>query len=88
MHLFDVKLCRRGVKCLWLKAAAKELMNERYFVLRKARRSGFEVDWSMYRRLRNQESNRIVIEKRRYQRREISDNLDNPKCFWKIITSY
>ena len=75
----------RGVKCPWLQAATKKLMNERDFVLRKARRSGSEVDWSMYRRLRNQVSNRIKIEKRRYQRNEISDNMDNPKSFWKIM---
>ena len=75
----------RGVKCPWLQAATKKLMNERDFVLRKARRSGSEVDWSMYRRLRNQVSTRIKIEKRRYQRNEISDNMDNPKSFWKII---
>ena len=75
----------RGMKCPWLQAATKKLMNERDFVLRKARRSGSEVDWSMYRRLRNQVSNRIKIEKRRYQRNEISDNMDNPKSFWKIM---
>ena len=75
----------RGVKCPWLTVATKKLMNERDSVLRKARRSGSEVDWSMYRRLRNQVSNRIKIEKRRYQRNEISDNLDNPKSFWKTM---
>ena len=73
----------RGVKCPWLTVATKKLMNERDSVLRKARGSGSEVDWSMYRRLRNQVSNRIKIEKRRYQRNEISDNLDNPKSFRK-----
>ena len=75
----------RGVKCPWLQAATKKLMNERDFVLRKARRSRFEGDWNMYRRLRNQVSNRIKIEKHRYQRNEISDNMDNPKSFWKIM---
>ena len=75
----------RGMKCPWLQAATKKLMNERDFVLRKARRSGSEVDWSMYRRLRNQVSDRIKIEKRRYQRNEISDNMDKPKSFWKIM---
>ena len=60
-------------------------MNERDSVLRKARRSGSEVDWSRYERLRNQVSNRIKIEKRRYQRNEISDNMADPKSFWKIM---
>lgn len=75
----------RGVKCPWLQAATKKLMNECDFVLRKARRSGTEVDWSKYRRLRNQVSNRIKIEKHRYQRNKISDNMDNPKSLWKMM---
>ena len=34
----------RGVKCPWLQAATKKLMNERDSVLRKARRFGSELD--------------------------------------------
>ena len=75
----------RGAKCPWLQVATKKLMNERDSVLRKARRTGSEVDWSRYRRLQNQVSNRIKFEKRRYQGSEISDNMDNPKSFWKIM---
>ena len=41
----------RGVKCPWLTVATKKLMNEHDSVLRKARRSGSEVDWSMYRQV-------------------------------------
>ena len=62
-------------------------MNERDSFLRKARKTGSEVDWSTYRRLRNQVSNRIKIEKRRYQRNEIQDNLANPKSFWRAMKS-
>ena len=38
-----------------------------------------------YRRLRNQVSNKIRNEKRRYHRNEIQENLDSPKTFWKAI---
>ena len=62
-------------------------MNERDSFLRKARKTGSEVDWSTYRRLRNQVSNWIKIEKRCYQRNEIQDNLANPKSFWRAIKS-
>ena len=41
-------------------------------------------EWSTYRRLR---SNRIKIERRRYQRNEIQDNLANPKSFWRAMKS-
>ena len=77
----------RGIICPWLTSATKKLMNERDSFLRKARKTGSEVDWSTYRRLRNQVSNRIKIEKRRYQRNEIQNNLANPKSFWRAMKS-
>ena len=43
------------------------------------------MDWNAYRRLRNQVSNNIRNEKRRYRRNEIQENLDSPKAFWKAI---
>ena len=49
----------------------------------KARRSGAEVDWNAYRRLRNQVSDKIKNEKRHYHRNEIQENLNSPKAFWK-----
>ena len=48
MHQIASQHILRGVKCPWLTVATKKLMNERDSVLRKARRSGSEVDWSMY----------------------------------------
>ena len=77
----------RGIICQWLTSATKKLMNERDSFLRKARKTGSEVDWSTYRRLQNKVSNRIKIEKRRYQRNEIQDNLANPKSFWRAMKS-
>ena len=77
----------RGIICPWLTSATKKLMNERDSFLRKARKTGSEVDWSTYRRLRNQVSNRIKIEKRRYQRNEIQNNFANPKSFWRAMKS-
>ena len=74
-----------GIICLWLTSATKKLMNERDSFLRKARKTESEVDWSTYWRLRNQVSNRIKIERRRYQRNEIQDNLANPKSFWRAM---
>ena len=72
----------RGVKCPWLTSARKKLMYERDYFLRKARKTESEIDTSRYRQLRNQ-----VIEKRRYQRNEIQDNLANPKSFWRAMKS-
>ena len=68
----------RGVKCPWLTGETKKLMNQRDSFLRKARRSGAEVDWNAYRRLRNQVSNKTKNEKRHYHRNEIQKNLNSP----------
>ena len=75
----------RGVKCPWLTGETKKLMNQRDSFLQKARRSGAEVDWNAYRRLRNQVSNKIKNEKRHYHGNEIQENLNSPKAFWKAI---
>ena len=56
----------RGIKCPWSTSATKRFMNGRDSFLRKGRKTGSVVDWSTYRRLRNQVSKRIKIEKRRY----------------------
>ena len=63
----------------------KKLMNERDYFLKKARRSGAEVDWSAYRRLRNRVTNRIRRERCQYHRRELQDHVNNPKSFWKKL---
>ena len=38
----------RGIICPWLTSATKKLMNERDSFLRKARKTGSEVDWSTH----------------------------------------
>ena len=43
------------------------------------------MDWNAYRQLRNQVSNKIKNEKRHYHRKEIQENLNSPKAFWKAI---
>ena len=44
-----------------------------------------ELNCSTYRRLQNQVNNRIYYEKRSYHRKEIQNNLGNPKTFWKTV---
>ena len=55
-------------------------MNEHDSFLRKARKTGFEVDWS----IGDYEIKFLTgskLGKRRYQRNETQDNLANPKSF-------
>ena len=49
---------------------------------------GSEVDWSRYKRLRNQVSNRVKIEKRRHQRNVISNNMADPKILLENNEKY
>ena len=49
----------RGVKRPWLTSARKKLIYERDSFLKKARKTGSEIDMSRYRQLRHQVSNRI-----------------------------
>ena len=59
-------------------------MNGRDYFIRKARKTGSMVDWSTYRRLRNQVSKRIKIVKRRYQINEIQDKWSTRNHFGKL----
>ena len=49
--VFEKKVTGRD--CPWLSNEIKAKMNERDHYLRKARKSAKELDWSTYRRLRN-----------------------------------
>jgi hypothetical protein len=75
----------KGKPCQWLSANTKKEMNIRDGLLRKARRSGSENDWSTYKRKRNQVNNCIKSDKRKYYRQLLKSNSSEPKKFWKTI---
>ena len=60
----------KGKNCPWLTKGLKKLMNERDYFLKKARKSGNEIDWSAYRRLRNQIAKKII---KVYKRKVLSE---------------
>lgn len=74
-----------GKDCPWLTSQIKAKMNERDFLLRKAKRTGNENDWSTYRRLRNATTNLIRKSKANFQREVFQNNAHSPKDFWKEI---
>ena len=43
----------RGRDCPWLSRDIRSKIHERDYWLKRARKSGKELDWSTYRRLRN-----------------------------------
>ena len=60
-------------------------MNERDYLLKKARKSGKECDWSNYRKARNGVTNRIHQHKANYNRSVFRENVRRPKQFWNQI---
>ena len=75
----------RGRDCPWLANEIRHKMNERDFLLRKARKAGEENDWSMYRRLRNLVTRSIRYSKATHTRKILQENIDRPKKFWDKI---
>ena len=75
----------RGRECPWLNPEIKKAMIERDYHLRKARKTGREVDWSTYRRLRNDVTRKIRYSKSAYTRSIVRENISHPKQFWNII---
>ena len=60
-------------------------MIERDYHLRQARKTGREVDWSTYRRLRNDITRKIRYSKSVYTRSIVRENVSHPKQFWNTI---
>ena len=58
----------KGRKCLWLTYEIKTLMNTRDKVLKKARKTNKECDWSSYKRFKNLCNNKVKQAKQKYQK--------------------
>lgn len=65
----------------------KRDMNRRDKVLRKARKSGSDADWRLYKKLRNFCNNRLRTARRNYHRNMLNEHRLNPRSFWKTIKS-
>ncbi|CAB4021048.1 Hypothetical predicted protein [Paramuricea clavata] len=60
-------------------------MAERDWLLKKARKSNAENDWSKYKRKRNRVNNLVKMNKNRYYKDLLKENSRNPKKFWSTI---
>ena len=75
----------KGRRCPWLSAKIKKVMDEQDKILRKARKTRKDSDWSNYKQLKNQCNNIIKHAKRKYYNKLIANNSKNPKAFWKAV---
>ena len=75
----------KGRPCPWLTYDLKALMNTRDKLLRKARKSNHECDWSTYKRLKNSCNNKVKQAKQKYHKDLLHEHCKNPAKFWKCI---
>ena len=75
----------KGRLCPWLTPDVRKEMNLRDGLLRKARPTNQEIDWSSYKRQRNRVSGLVKKCKSTYNRDLLKDCADSPDKFWAAI---
>ena len=75
----------KGCKCPWIGDDVRRLINEQDQVLRKARKTKSENDWSRHKTFRNQCNNLLKKSRSQYNKNLIEENSLNPKKFWKCV---
>lgn len=71
----------------WMTKAVIKQLEKRDTLLKKARRSKNEHDWSNYRSARNQATNMIKSAKSKFYKGCFENSKDNPRKIWKTIKS-
>ena len=75
----------KGRHCPWLTTDVKKQMNKKDYLLRKARFTKSERDFTMYKTAKNLCNNMVKIAKRNFHHALINENKHNPRKFWKSI---
>jgi hypothetical protein len=81
-HAPLIKKRVRGRDSPWFTNEIKTKAHERDYYLRKARKSDKEIDWSTYRRLRDDVTRLIRQSKGNYTRQIFRENVNTPRKFW------
>ena len=80
-HATKMKNIITGRRCPWL-LTEKPKMNK---ILKKARTTRKDTEWSNYKQLKNRCNNMIKHAKQKYRNNLIANNSKNPKTFWKAV---
>ena len=75
----------KGRQCPWMSHEIKTIMDTRDKILRKARKTNKECDWSNYKRLKNKCNNKVKQGKQKYHKDLLTENSRNPAKFWQCI---
>ena len=71
--------------CPWLTKELKRGMNHRDKLLRRARLTKSELDWSIYKKQRNRVNNLVRNNKARYNKELLRENADSSETFWSAL---
>ena len=74
----------KGKPCPWITEEIKKQMNDHDGLLRKARRSKNQNDWTKYKIFKNV-NNVIKRAKSKYHKNLLGENVSKPELFWKYI---
>ena len=75
----------RGLHCPWRTPEILKLIKSRDYHLTKAKKSGNNNDWKLYREYRNKVNSCINKSKAAYNKNLIEENTKNPKQFWNLV---
>ena len=75
----------KGRLCPWMSSDVKSEMNLRDQLLRKARRTNREIDWSSYKRQRDKVNSQVNKCNRNYYKDLLQDKASSPDKFWSAI---
>ena len=75
----------RGKDAPWMNKDIKSKIRERDYLLKQARRTGTELVWSNYKRMRNEVTKLIRSAKANHCRDSFRNHIDNPKSFWNQL---
>ena len=71
----------------WINFQIKRCIQQRNYLLKKARKTNLDEDWLCYRSSRNKVTNEIKKAKKPYNKRLVEENKNDTKTFWKTIKS-
>ena len=72
----------------WLSQSTKLLIEQRDQAQRKASSSKLEEDWKLFRRLRNQVTSKLRVEKVNWQQDKLIKSSDNPGEQWQFVLGW
>ena len=72
----------------WLSQSTKLLIEKRDQAQSRASRSKVQEDWNIFKRLRNQVTSKLRVEKSKWQQDKLKDSSGNPREQWQFVLGW